>query len=203
MSKNRILCIGRTLGSDGREIGKAAAEALKIPCYDRALLDDVLQTTDVPAERLQKYDEKRVPSFFYSLLYEGSDQTLHGKDGSEVLFELQRRFILEKAEAGPCVFIGRCADGILEKENAAEVVSVFITSPAADRVKRVADWKNLSEKEALSQIHKIDRHRKSYYEFHTGKNWGDPANYDLVLNSSAWERTALIELICTAYRNFA
>ena len=34
------------------------------------------------------------------------------------------------------------------------------------------------------EIKKVDKNRAKYYEFYTGKKWGDKANYDLMINTS-------------------
>ncbi|HHX62405.1 MAG TPA: cytidylate kinase-like family protein, partial [Epulopiscium sp.] len=38
---NLVITIGRQYGSGGRNIGKALAKALNIPCYDKELLAEV------------------------------------------------------------------------------------------------------------------------------------------------------------------
>ncbi len=34
-------------------------------------------------------------------------------------------------------------------------------------------------------IDEADRKRSSYFNYYTGRNWSDPASYDLCLNTSA------------------
>ena len=41
-----------------------------------------------------------------------------------------------------------------------------------------------SDKELLKSIKRIDKQRKKYYRFVTGKDWGDWTNYDLLVNTS-------------------
>ena len=202
MKKNRILCISRQLGSDGREIGKAAAAQLGIPCYDRELLSEALKSTDISAERIEKYDEKKVNAWLHTLIYEGSDLTHYGKNGSDLLFDLQKNIIRKYAAEGPCVFIGRCADAILKESEEAEVLSVFIAAPLEDRIERVRKRDGLSLKDAAAKIAKTDKNRKAHYEFYAEKQWGNPAEYDLMINSSSWEREKLVDLLCRIYREF-
>ena len=42
----------------------------------------------------------------------------------------------------------------------------------------------ISESEAFDRISKTDRRRANYYNFYTGKKWGEITNYDLALDSS-------------------
>ena len=39
--KNRVITISREFGSGGRTIGKKAAQALGIPCYDQELIQKI------------------------------------------------------------------------------------------------------------------------------------------------------------------
>lgn len=201
LGKNRSLCIGRQLGSDGREIGREVAEELGIRYYDKEILQEALSRSELPREILEPYDEKKANSLLHTLYYQGSDTTLYGKSGSDILYELQKRYILEEAQKGPCVFIGRCADAIL-REAGMDVLSVFIAAPYADRMERVKSRNSLPDRDAGNLIQKTDRQRRANYEYRTGRVWGDPAEYDLLVNSSAWDRKALVQDLCRAYHDF-
>ena len=51
---NRIITINRMYGSNGRLIGKALAERLDIPFYDKELITLASQENDIPLEELRK-----------------------------------------------------------------------------------------------------------------------------------------------------
>lgn len=42
----------------------------------------------------------------------------------------------------------------------------------------------MDRKKVEAIVRKVDRQRKSYYEYHTGKDWGLPSNYDACLNTA-------------------
>jgi cytidylate kinase len=54
----------------------------------------------------------------------------------------------------------------------------------AERALRVAKNYGLTDKEANNLTKKTDKNRANYYNFYTGKDWGDPINYDLVINTT-------------------
>ena len=54
----------------------------------------------------------------------------------------------------------------------------------ADRIKRIAERYDVSEKKALDRIKRMDRERKYYYETHTGQEWGSISSHDILLNAS-------------------
>ena len=63
-------------------------------------------------------------------------------------------------------------------------LDVFIHTNIKARAERVAKRNNISESESYDRISKTDRRRANYYNFYTGKKWGEITNYDLTLDSS-------------------
>lgn len=87
--------------------------------------------------------------------------------------------IRELAEKGDCVFVGRCADYILEQAKI-DHISLFIAAPFEWRVKRKMEQLSIDEKSATAMVRKKDKDRKAYYDYYTGRNWGRPYEYDPV-----------------------
>lgn len=201
MKKNKIICIGRQYGSGGREIGRAVAEKLGIAYYDKELIDEALKGTDLPLGEMQKADEHALDPLPYERFYRGENKDFYGMNASEIMFVLQKELILKKAGEGPCVIIGRCADQILEDADSAEVLSLFISAPIEDRIRRVMERENINEKEASKLIRKIDKKRRKYYGYYTDKDWGKPSDYTLCINSSDWSGEGVVEMICALYEN--
>ncbi|MBQ2534438.1 MAG: cytidylate kinase family protein, partial [Prevotella sp.] len=49
--------------------------------------------------------------------------------------------------------------------------------------------------EALKIIHNAESQRASYYNYYTGKRWGDSASYDLCVNSCRLGLDATAQLV--------
>ena len=47
-----IICVGREFGSGGHEIAKRLAQNLQIDFWDKELLDQVIEQSSLPAEKL-------------------------------------------------------------------------------------------------------------------------------------------------------
>ena len=66
---------------------------------------------------------------------------------------------------------------------------LFIYADMDFKMQRCRERENYDEKitdKALRQkIQNVDKGRAKYYEFMTGQKWGDKANYDICLNTSA------------------
>ena len=96
------------------------------------------------------------------------------------------RIIQEMAEKSDCVIVGRRADYILRDKNP---LKLFIYADMDFKMQRCREWEHFGEEitdKALRQkIISVDKERAKYYEFMTGQKWGDKANYDICLNTSA------------------
>lgn len=178
-----IICIGREFGSGGHEIGKKLAKNLKLSFYDYELLENATIRSNIEYKELKKADEKKANSLLHTILYNSDEKKLRGLSANDILFEVQKNMILDLAKDANCVFVGRCADYILAKENIRHI-SLFVTAPFSDRVQRKQQLLNLDEHSTVALIQKTDRQRKSYYNYYSGRNWGKPYNYDICVNSS-------------------
>lgn len=189
-----IICIGREFGSGGHEIGKELAESLNIPFYDRQLVDMSIKRCKSISAELEKADEKKENSFLYSVWYETVDRDLRGISANDILFKLQSEAITELSQSGDGVFVGRCADHIL---NAADIphISLFITAPFFDRVKRKMSLLKTDEKTTEALVRKTDKQRRAYYNYYAGGSWGRPDNYDLCVNSSSVEKEQIVQML--------
>lgn len=49
---------------------------------------------------------------------------------------------------------------------------------------------------SLKQLNEIEKARKNYYSFYTGRTWGEPQNYHLTINTSyiSLEKAAMLIL---------
>ena len=179
-----IICIGREFGSGGHEIGKIIAEKLGMELYDRDLIDKAAEKiVAMPKEVLEKADEKKHNPWLHQVWYDVPNQELNGMTANDTLHQAYSSIIRELAEKANCVFVGRCADYILEQANL-DHISLFIAAPFEWRVQRKMEQLSIDEKAATSLVRKKDKDRKAYYDYYTGRSWGRPHNYDLCINSS-------------------
>ena len=101
---------------------------------------------------------------------------------TEQVYELQSEIIRKLADRSSCVIIGRCADYVLR--NNPQCINVFICASMEDRIHRIVERYDLSERKAADRIKKIDRERRYYYESHTGQEWGSISSHQILLNVS-------------------
>ena len=94
--------------------------------------------------------------------------------------------------------MGRCAGYILKEQT--NCIDVFICADTDDRVKRIANRYDLSEKKAADKIKRIDRERKYYYECHTGLEWGSALSHQILLNVSRLGMEGAVNVLEMMYR---
>ena len=187
MESNRkiIINVGRQIGSGGRIIARMLADDFKCGFYDRELLTLAAKESGFCEKFFEQNDEQK--GFFHSLFhlhspFVGDGSFYDNEFSQEGLFKFQSDTIRRLAEAGSCVFVGRCADYVLRDFK--NVVNVFITANMDDRISEIRKRKKCTEAEAMKLIESGEKGRSTYYNYYTGKKWGDSSSYDLCVNTS-------------------
>ena len=180
---NHVIALGRQFGSGGRETGRKLGEALGFAYYDRELLTLAAKRAEVREELLADKDEKAANPWLFKGFYEGGPKVKQGQSAEDVLYDMQSEIILELAEKGDCIIVGRCADHVLESKHV-DCLSLFICAPFDWRVHHRMEIENVDEKTAAALVEKTDKQREKYYTHYTARPWGLPENYDLCINSA-------------------
>lgn len=176
-----IICISRSHGSAGTDIGFALAESLHINYYDEAVLNQILEKQDIK-------------DFGPDAAKLGTFSRYHGLSKQDALFFRQSALICDLAKKEDMIIMGRCADVILTGQHIPHI-SIYITAPFAIRVRHMMEVKNLELKQAINMIRKMDHKHQDYYHSYTGRRWGDAINYDLCINSACYGIEESVELI--------
>ena len=195
-----VITIGRQYGSGGRIVGKMLAEELGIHFYNEEILKLTSETSAIGEQYFRLADEKAGNNLLYRMVKEMKpDLDLPKSEGNltkpENLFRFQSNLIRRLAAEENCIFAGRCADYVLEKENLDELIRIFVYANMETRIRRVMDVDKVDEKEAVKRIKRIDKERKEYYRYFAGRDWMDMDCYDLPINSSRLEFEEMVTLI--------
>lgn len=97
------------------------------------------------------------------------------------MFAAQSKAILDLAEKGPAVFVGRCSDYVLRGRP--RLVNVFVHAPLDARAKRSSERNGTTLESARAWVQKTDDERAVYYQRHTGRIWGSVALYNLSVDT--------------------
>ena len=176
----RIITISREFGSGGRFIGEEVAKKLGIAYYDKEMIGQIAEQAGLSSEYVRENAELSPKKGWFAYAFSGRDLT--GKSVEDMVYEAQRKVIMEIAEKENCVIIGRNADFILKDRK--DVLNVFIHGSIPEKVRRICSLYNVTEVDAIKMINDIDKRRRTNYNFYTEQKWGMAENYTMSLNSS-------------------
>ena len=193
MSK-RIITISREFGTGGRFIGEEVAKKLGMAYYDKNVITEIAEKSGLSPEYIQENAELSPKKGLFAYALAGRDIT--GKSVEDIVYEAQRKVILELVEKEPCVIIGRNADFILKDRD--DVLNVFIHGNMPEKMQRISCLYNVSGQEAVKMMADTDKRRLANYNFYTEQKWGKASNYTLCLNSSelGYDRCEAIIMEC-------
>lgn len=199
---NKIITIGREFGSGGRELGRRLAERLGVAYYDQEIIQEIARRTAMSEEYIQRVVEQKPTALLPITIGHTFQFTTDGVDAmAQTVYREQSDIIRELAAKSDCVIVGRCADYILRESNPTRI---FVYADMESKIRRcferAPENEHLTEKEMRQYIQKVDKNRAVYYEFYTGRAWGDWHNYDLCINTSGKDIKALVDSLTLLQR---
>ena len=193
-----VVTIAREYGSGGHLLGEMLAERLKVNLYDRKLIELAARESGMDADYIRK-NEQTIPSFWLRCLTGGGYGQTPGRSltADDVLFVAESKAIEDVARREACVIVGRCADFILQERPG--VIKVFCYSDPESARRRCVEEYGVAPGEAGETIRRINRGRIAHYEFYTGRKWGEPHHYDLMVNTGTMPLSTACDLIAALY----
>ena len=193
---NRVITIGREFGSGGREMGVRLANELGIEYYDKEIITGIVNHTDYTEGYVREIVEGNTRKILPLTIGRSLDVDVDYQiTQMQDIVKAQTEVIKEMAAKSDCVIVGRCADYILEDEDAKgniQLFKLFIHASMESRIRRCMERKTeeeaaMTEKDMEKQIRRIDRERANYYSNYTLRKWGAKENYDICFNTTNME----------------
>ena len=193
--KKSIITISRQFGSGGRTVGRMVAEKLGIPFYDKELVDQISLESGFAPKYVEEHGEHAPGKtlFSYAFAPQGMPGVMNGMSTADFLWPIQCSTILQLAEAGPCVIVGRNADYILKDRP--DAFHAYIHADMEQRADRIVRLYGESEKSPETRLQEKDKRRALNYQHYTGRNWGAAENYDICLNTGKIGIEAAVDII--------
>lgn len=182
--EKKIITISREFGSGGRTIGRLVAEKLSIPFYDKELVEHIALESGFAPNYIEEHGEHSPGKsiFSYAFANQSVPGIMNGLSAADFLWNVQCSVILQLADKGPCVIVGRNADYILKDRK--DCLHAFIHADMDFRADRIVRLYGESEKSPETRLAEKDKRRRVNYNHYTGRTWGAAQNYDICLNSS-------------------
>lgn len=189
----KIITIARQFGSGGREVGRRLAEKLGYAYYDNEIITELMKSTQYSKEYIEEVSEKD-PVPLFPIRY-GSTLNPSPDPGVSMAIEVlsaQAKIIREMALKSDCVIIGRAADYLLRD---LKPYRIFVYASDESRLARTLarEQGGKTEKQLKKDMKAVDKKRRKYYRFVTGKDWDNWENYDLCLNTSNADIKSLVD----------
>ncbi len=176
-----IITISREMGSGGIPIVHQIAEELGYTLVDGDAIKDVAAQYGLTDENLQQVDEKP-PAFVEQL-----DRQI------ELNMSRIQLIVLEAALKGNVVIYGRGGQDLLPGIN--NVFRVRVIAPFEERVERWAEREWIDPDLARSLVRKSDQQRAGFIKYYFDRNWSNPIEYDLVINTARLSNETAVKLI--------
>ncbi len=199
--EKKIITISREFGSGGRTVGRMVAERLGIPFYDKELVEQIAVESGFAPKFVEEHGEHSPGSslFSYAFAPQGVPGVMNGLSTADFLWNIQCSVILQLAEQGPCVIVGRNADYILKDRP--DALHAFVFADKAYRAERIVRRYGQSERTPEQRLNEKDKRRKVNYQHYTGRTWGQSQNYDISLDTGVLGIDQCVDIICKIVEN--
>lgn len=186
------LLISRECGSGGTQIARMAAERLGWHVYDREIVDQISQLAHAREKLVESVDE-RIRSKWESTWR----QMLFPEIGPDAYLHYLHEAVMTLGHHGDVVLLGRGAQHMLPPRCA---LRVRLVAPLEQRIKRVAEDRNISLPEAQNLVQQLDNERKAFILKFFRSDVGSPLNYDILINTSEITCEATVDIVLSSLR---
>lgn len=179
-----IVTITREFGSGGRILAQNLSKEMDIRYFDKEIIDMATEESNLSQQYVADKEQQVTTAELLSLITQGYESNVEKSlSSSDVLFVAQSKVIRRIAQQESCVILGRLADYVLSDWPKDRIVRVFCYCDPQSAYERCNYIYH--EPWTLNDIIKKNEARKAHYEHYTGQRWGDPHNYDLMVNTAS------------------
>jgi cytidylate kinase len=204
-----VVTISRQFGAGGSSVAEIVAAELHADVVDKKLIQEVARRLQVSTSEVAAEDERPRPLLERLVRSFSTLEPAMGVgwsppypdplfDPRQAIIELTEQVINEVADGGNVVIVGRSAGFCLRGRP--NVFRVFLRAPEAVRVKTLMDRFGLGEAEARRRMHETDANRAAYTRQLYKRDWCDPDEYDLIVNTGRLGYQAAAEIILRGLR---
>jgi cytidylate kinase len=192
ISPGPVITISRQRGSGGSLVAERLAELTGFSHFNREIIDQISREIGAQKRLVESLDEAARSNFQLWV-----DGMFRGRivDSSDYMQSLVK-IIGAIFKHGRAIVVGRGANFLADTPN---VFNVRIIADMDFRVSSLVKRRGLTRKQAEEEIESNDGQRKKFVKTYFGRDIDDPAAYDLVVNSTYLNVTAVSSLILTSY----
>jgi|SRR5947209_3983973 len=188
----RAVTISREYGSGGGEIAARLARRLAWQLVDHQIVEQAARQLGTHKAVVEAHDEKA--GGVLAQLFQWPYPTPPAE--KQAYYEMLRRVVLEAANTGHAVIVGRGAQVLLADRR--DVLHVRMVAPLEQRVAYVVRREGLDTDTARTRAQQKESDRIRYYQTQFQCQPDDPHLYDLVFNTAILTLDNIVDQICLA-----
>lgn len=203
-----LITVSRQFGAGGSEVARRVAAALGWRVVDNELIEAVAARAGLSPERVAEREE-RCATFVERLartLAAGSPEVFPPPDSAGSVLELAEAELVritetvvrEIAAEGRVVLVGRAAPAVLARQS--DALHVKLVAPRAFRIQVAAARLGCTAAQAGAMVDDTDRMRARYNQQHYHRDWNDPVNFHMVLNTGVLGFDGAAEMVVARAR---
>ena len=196
------MTIASTFGAGGSFVGPAVARRLGLAFVDRAIPARLAECVGAPPQDLGA-DEVEEGGVIAGLIAQAASAgvlfgaPMAGDPDPTGQVARAEELLRRVADTEGAVILGRGGVFLLERRR--DVLHVRLDGHQEARVRQAMRLEGLDEERAERRRKELDRGRAAFIRtYYPGRKWEDPANYHLVLDSTAISLDTCTELIVRA-----
>jgi cytidylate kinase len=204
-----IITISRQYASGGSNIARLVAERLGWQLIDNEFVDRVAEQAGVPRKEVEEREEQvpglaerlaralaiSSPEVFVAAGAAPGDRFTNEND----LVRATEAVIEQTVQAERnLILVGRGAQACLAQR--IDSLHVFIVAPREQRTEAAMKRLGITKKDAERAVERTDGGRRRYVKTYYDREWEDPGNYHLVVNTGVFSYAQAADLIVVAAR---
>ncbi len=193
MDKNKlpVITINREYGAGGRTLASELSKRLNIPYYDRDFVSKTMEESGYDKEDVEREGEElsRPSQIIDNFL----SATVSYSSSHDAIFYAEKKVILKLAE-NPCIMVGRCANGILQKAGV-KTVSIYLHAPFEVRVKRAKEIQEYGDMKPEKFVETRDEQRRTFYRQYMGTEIFDASDYTFCFDTGRISMSRCADII--------
>lgn len=201
-----VITISRQFGAGGKTLGEMVAQKMNYSFVDSEIIQMVAKKAKVSThwvESIEKEAGGKLLKFMTGLVSKSLVERVlddqHGYIDEEIFIELLNKIIVEIADEGNAVVLGRGGQYILRDRD--DAYHILLIAHLNDRIHFMESRYGLSTGQAIQAVSREDRRRSNFYRKFGKEDYDNPDLYHLALNMSKLKLEKACDLICELLKN--
>jgi cytidylate kinase len=183
------ITISRQYAAGSSEVARRVADRLGWTVLDDELVDQVAERSGMTREEVEELEE-RIPTFIERVAQTNAlafpdlmigPAELVAEPEQAKLARVTRSLIEELGRQNRLVLVGRAAAAVLGRRS--DALHVKLVASREWRIQRTVERLDVPAAKAAQIVDDRDRNRLRYHREFFGRDWADPVNYHLTLNT--------------------